>query len=91
MYLHLGRAFLVHANDILGIFDLDTTSFSHISRQFLSQAEKLGQVVNLAGEELPKSFVLCHSPKGKTTVYLSQLNSTTLLKRAVHEGFLESI
>ena len=43
-------------------------------------ADKAGQVVN-AAEDTPKSFVLCEQ-KGQTRVYLSQMASATLLKRA---------
>ena len=79
-YLHLGKGTLVRDDEILGIFDLDITSQSHLTRKFLSMADKTGQVVN-AAEDLPKSFVLCKA-KGQTRVYLSQMASSTLLKRA---------
>ena len=46
----------------------------------MSTAEKAGQVVN-AAEDIPKSFVLCRRD-GKTRVYLSQMASSTLLRRA---------
>lgn len=65
--------------DIVGIFDLDNASSSHITRDFLRMAEKAKKVVNIT-EELPKSFVLC-TDKGGFTVYLSQLASKTLLGR----------
>ena len=32
--------------------------------------------------ELPKSFVLCQSDTGEVTVYISQISSSTLLKRS---------
>ena len=79
-YLHLGKGTLVRDDEILGIFDLDITSQSHLTRKFLSMADKSGKVIN-AAEDLPKSFVLCEQ-KGETRVYLSQMASATLLKRA---------
>ena len=79
-YLHLGKGTLVRDDEVLGIFDLDITSQSHLTRKFLSMADKAGQVVN-AAEDIPKSFVLCRM-KGQTRVYLSQMASATLLKRA---------
>ena len=79
-YLHLGKGKLVREDEILGIFDLDITSQSHLTRKFLSLADKSGKVIN-AAEDLPKSFVLCEQ-KGQTRVYLSQMASATLLKRA---------
>ena len=81
MYLHLGNDVVVRKSEVLGIFDLDNTSQSVITRNYLSTAEKSGSLVNAAGLELPKSFVVCVHD-GKQTVYLSQLNSSTLLKRS---------
>ena len=79
-YLHLGKGTLVRDDEILGIFDLDITSQSHLTRKFLSMADKAGQVIN-AAEDLPKSFVLCRRGN-KTRIYLSQMASATLLKRS---------
>ena len=81
MYLHLGNDVVVRKGDVLGIFDLDNSSQSHLTRAFLSAAEKRGEVVNAAGSELPKSFVVC-ADRERQKVYLSQLNSSTLLKRS---------
>ena len=81
MYLHLGNDVVVRKNEVLGIFDLDNTSQSIVTRKYLSAAEKSGDVVNAAGLELPKSFVVC-SRDGKQTIYLSQLNSSTLRGRS---------
>ena len=38
--------------------------------------------------ELPKSFVVCMDKKHGETVYISQISSSTLLKRT---GFIEDI
>ena len=83
-YLHLGKGTLVREDEILGIFDLDITSQSHLTRKFLSASERAGRVIN-AAEDLPRSFVLCRQ-KGKTWIYLSQIASATLLKRAEERG-----
>jgi hypothetical protein len=80
MYLHLGKGTVVRTDSIVGIFDLDITSQSHLTRKYLSAAEKAGQVVN-AAEDIPKSFVVCRDGE-KSRVYLSQMASATLLKRA---------
>ena len=81
MYLHLGKNVVVAHSEIISVCDLDNSSHSHITRAYLSAAEKKGQVVNVS-EDLPKSFVVCQGPDGRQTVYLSQLASSTLLKRA---------
>ena len=79
MYLHLGQNVVVSESSVIGIFDLDNTTGSHITRKFLNEAEKNGIVISVS-EELPKSFVLCDR-NGKTEIYLSQLSSQTLYKR----------
>ncbi len=85
MYLHLGAETAVRTEDILAICDLDNTSASHITRSYLRAAEQAGEVVNVA-DDLPKSFVVC-AEGGKKRVYLSQLNTATLLKRAENISF----
>lgn len=86
MYLHLGQSTIVPLREVLGIFDLDNSSYSQHTRRFLQQADKEGRVVDVSGD-LPKSFTLCQPKEGKALVYLSQLSSATLLKR-VEEGSL---
>ena len=86
MYLHLGNGVVVRREDILAIFDLDNTSQSLRTREYLARAEKSGRVVNVAEGELPKSFVVCAEGGGDQTVYLCQLNSSTLLKRSESSG-----
>ena len=79
-YIHLGKGSVINTGGIVGVFDLDITSQSHITRAYLAAAEKDGQVVN-AAEDIPKSFVVTEE-NGQRRVYLSQLASATLLKRA---------
>ena len=57
MYIHLGQETVVKEEDIIGIFDLDSTTISKHSRKFLNVAEKNGEVFNVS-YELPKSFIL---------------------------------
>ena len=80
MYLHLGGGVVVPESSIVAVFDLDNTSQSHLTRQYLAAAEKSGQVINVA-EDIPKSFVVCKDERGMR-VYLSQMATQTLLKRA---------
>ena len=44
-------------------------------------ADREGVVLDVSGD-LPKSFVVCDHPYHPQIVYLSQLNSVTLHKRA---------
>ena len=79
MYLHLGEKTVIRTDDIIGIFDLDTSTISKNTRDFLSQSEKDGKVINVSFE-LPKSFILCREQESYR-VYISQISSQTLLKR----------
>lgn len=79
VYLHLGEKTVIRTDSILGIFDLDTSTISKNTRNYLTEAEKQRRVINVS-YELPKSFIVC-CDNGKYTVYISQLSSHTLLKR----------
>ena len=80
MYLHIGNNKNVRNSEIIGIFDLDSTTVAKKTRDYLSEAQKNGRVREVS-YELPKSFIVCDSEKGKNTVYLSQISTSTLLKR----------
>lgn len=88
MLLHLGQDTVVNTKDIVAICDLDTSTVSQKTRDFLKNATQNGQVVNVS-MELPKSFVIVENG-GKTTVYISQLSSSTLTKRAESNQYLDS-
>ena len=79
MYIPIGSDMSVRDKTIIGIFDLDNTTYSKHTRNFLSEAEQNGEVVTVA-EDLPKSFVLTQE-YGMNRVYLCQFNSKALEKR----------
>ena len=79
MYIPIGSDMAVRDKSIIGIFDLDNTTWSKHTRKFLSEAEKNGEVVTVT-EDLPKSFLLT-SEFGMDRVYLCQFNAATLEKR----------
>lgn len=82
MYIHLGQETVVNENDVIGIFDIESTTVSKNTRKFLTVAEKKKRVVNVS-YELPKSFIVCCDKKSKEKkVYISQISSSTLLKRS---------
>ena len=79
MYVNIGGDLAVRDSSIIGIFDLDNTSISHKTQEFLAHAEKEGAVVPC--DDLPKSFVLT-AEYGMNRLYLTSLNTATLEKRA---------
>ena len=80
MYIHLGRDYVLNDRDIIGIFNLETTTISPRGREFLNYAQKNGAVVSLS-EELPQSYVLADGAM-VNTVYLSELSPAALRRRA---------
>ena len=78
MYLSIGNDMAVREKSIIGIFDLDNTSTSKRTREFLGAAERDGLVVPC--DDLPKSFVVT-AEYGMDRVYLTALSSSTLEKR----------
>ena len=78
MYLNIGSDMAVRQKSVVGIFDLDNTSTSRRTREFLEKAEQDGMVVPC--DDLPKSFVLTQE-YGMTRVYLTALSASTLEKR----------
>jgi len=48
MFLHLGGDTVVNLNDVIAIFDLDVTSTSKTTREFLAVAEEEGFVINVS-------------------------------------------
>ena len=78
MYLNIGNDMSVRDKNIIGIFDMDNTSTSRRTREFLDKAETEGQVVPC--DDLPKSFIVT-TEYGFERVYLTTLSSSTLEKR----------
>lgn len=89
MFLHLGSETVVTLDKIIGIFDLDNVTVMKSSRDYLTAAEKAGDVINVS-YELPKSFIVCEDKTRKSgrVVYISQISSSTLLKR---KGYMENL
>ena len=81
MYLHLGNDYIVNGKDIIGIFDLEKTSVSKITKEYLSEATKQKRIVNCT-YEMPKSFAVTLDEDFTERVYISQLACSTLKKRA---------
>ena len=78
MYLSIGKDMAVRDSAIIGIFDLDNTSTSRRTMEFLEKAEQEGQVVPC--DDLPKSYILT-AEYGLTRIYLTSLSIQTLEKR----------
>lgn len=78
-FFSVGAGYAADLSEVVGIFDLDKTTDGKITREFLTKAEKNGQVIS-AGQELPKSFLVT-ADGDKSRVIVAQPASATLRKR----------
>lgn len=88
MYLHIGQGVMLRHSEILGIFDLDNTTWAFKTREFLERAEREGRVV-WSCDDLPTSFLLVEWEDRQPMIYLSELSSSALLGRMGRYGYGE--
>lgn len=76
MYLHIGEDTVIRDRDIIGIFDMDTSTVNKATRDYLKKAEQEKRVIYV-NYDLPKCFVVTDKK-----VFISPINTSTLSKRA---------
>lgn len=75
MYVNIGADKFIFCDDIIGVFDLENTTTSRITREFLKKSEKDNKSEN-AVTDIPHSFVVTEDK-----VYIAQSSSQTIKKR----------
>ena len=75
MYVNIGGDKFIFSGDIIGVFDLENTTTSRITRDFLKKSEKDNKSEN-AVTDIPHSFVVTEDK-----VYIAQAASQTIYKR----------
>ncbi|MFL0197908.1 extracellular matrix regulator RemB [Clostridium sp. WILCCON 0269] len=80
MFLHLGENIVVPIKDVIGIFNVETSTYSSDTTQFLRMAEEDGFIHKITKDK-PKSFIIAEVNK-KSKIYLSPISSSTLTKRS---------
>ena len=85
MFLHIGNGKSVRKKDIIGIFDLDTSTVSKTGKEFINKKEKEG-LLDYDDFDLPRSFVLVEDNK-KYKVKLSRISSVGLKARAEEDVY----
>ncbi len=80
MYINIGTEVLIKDNEILGIFDLDNTTVSKATREYINTSAKNGECITISIDELPKSFIVT-TKNEKKEIYISPLNTSTIFKR----------
>ncbi|MGM0548528.1 MAG: extracellular matrix regulator RemB [Bacillota bacterium] len=75
MFLHLGDGYMIPSKEVVLIGDLESTTSSEITEEFLEISDEEGFIVDYSGGD-PRSFVLTGE-----TIYLSMISSKTLGSR----------
>ena len=79
MFLHAGNGRNIRQKDIIGIFDMDNATVSHVTRKYLS-AEQKKKAVEAVADEIPKSFIL-YKNEGVFKICFSPLSTSALIGR----------
>ena len=78
MYLHAGNNKNIREKNIIGIFDIESSTVSDLTKKYLSSAEKRGEVEYADIEELPKSFIVYFDKNQEFKVCFSRLSTAAL-------------
>ena len=79
MFLHAGNGRNIRQKDIIGIFDMDNATVSHVTRKYLSSEQKK-KTVEAVADEIPKSFIL-YKNEGEFKICFSPLSTSALMGR----------
>ena len=80
MFLHIGGDVVIPMKNVIAILDIESSTISKDTRDFLKTAEEEGFVTAIT-DDLPRSFIITEVEK-KSRIYLSQIKSVTLQKRS---------
>ena len=93
MYLHIGNGITIRKNKIIGIFDLDSSTVSNITKKYINKNEKAGNIL-YGDSDLPRTFLLHEEEKDNKKSYkikLSRISSQGLKLRAECDDYNENI
>ena len=93
MYLHIGNGITVRKKDVIGIFDLDSSTVSSVTKKYINKNEKEGNILYL-DSDLPRTFVLHEENAGgkkRFKIKLSRISSQGLKIRAESDGYNENL
>jgi len=79
MYLHIGNGKSVKKREIIGIFDLDTSTVSRITKNFINENQRRGKI-EYSDSDLPRAFILLSGDK-RTEIRLSRISTLGLKQR----------
>lgn len=85
MYIHLGDDCCVRESSIIAVLDLDTSTQSKHTREFLATAEEEG-FITVVSDDIPKAAVVCETGH-KSKIYFCTVASSTIRKRFGKGGY----
>lgn len=81
MYYDIGDVMALNSKELIGIFDVDATTVSKKTREYLNICEKQGKLKNISHENIPLSFIV-----SKKQIYFSSISAKTIyLKACKHD------
>ncbi len=89
MFIHIGGDIVIPMKNVIAILDIETTTLSKDTKEFLRIAEEEG-FVEAISEDLPKTFIITEVDK-KSKIYLSPISSVTLHKRSEYIDGISNI
>lgn len=89
MFLHVGADVVIPMKNVIAILDIETTTLSKDTKEFLKIAEEEG-FIEAISNDLPKSFIITEMDK-KSKIYLSPISSLTLQKRSRYVDGISNI
>lgn len=79
MYLHVGNNRNIRIKSVIGIFDMDNSTISTVTRKYLNSVQK-SALLESVSDEIPKSFIL-YKDNGEYKVCMSPLSASALRGR----------
>ena len=92
MYLHVGNGITIRKKSIIGIFDLDSSTVSSITKKYIGKNQKEGNIV-YGDYDLPRAFILHEEKNGESEKYkikLSRISSQGLRQRVESDDYSEN-
>ncbi len=87
MYLHIGNDHIVLTKDIIGIFNIEKTSVSEDTKNFLRSAAAKGHEVSCTSD-IPRSFIVTFDDRTlDEKVHISRISPASLEKRCNKKTF----
>ena len=82
MYIHIGAEHMIRSKDLIGVFNIERTTVSSYTREYLSMAALRNSEVSCTND-LPRSFVVTFAADDLSEkVYISRVSPATIAGRA---------